>query len=125
LADKSFIVGSVAANAVGALFIFENLESGPYFMILLAFSHGLSHPLFHEQSQMWPSISRTGTLTKGLAAIGGIALVWYLNFPSIVRAGKVVAELNNTHQFTAATGLSVLAKKICITNIWKNYFPKN
>ncbi len=99
--EQAVLLGLLAAYAFNNLFVFDNLMSYIYFIMILAFAHGLARKEVHG----WMFMSRPlGDRAVAIAApIVLVALVWggwVLNGPGMVRAQTLIDALTPVNQQT-------------------------
>lgn len=101
--EQAVLLGLLAAYAFNNLFVFDNLTSYLYFVMILAFAHGLSEKKPHG----WMFMSRPLD-DKAVAIAAPVVLValvwggWLLNGPGMVRAQTLIDALTPVNTTTGA-----------------------
>jgi O-antigen ligase/tetratricopeptide (TPR) repeat protein len=101
--EQAVLLGLLAAYAFNNLFVFDNLMSYIYFVMILAFAHGLARKEVHG----WMFMSRPAS-DHAVAIAAPIVLValvwggWMLNGPGMVRAQTLIDALTPVNQQTGA-----------------------
>ncbi len=99
--EQALLIGLLAGYAFNNLLVFDNLLSYAYFVLILAFVHGISSKKLHG----WMFMSRP--LSDQAVAIAApivlVALVWggwALNGPGLARASTLIDALTTVNQTT-------------------------
>ncbi|MES2931074.1 MAG: O-antigen ligase family protein [Patescibacteria group bacterium] len=90
-AERVLLIGALAAYAVQALVVFDNLFSYVPFAILLAMAHRASEKPINVLERAPELSGQTGVSALGtVAAVAAIALVWVVNVPGMSAAHHLV-----------------------------------
>ncbi len=109
--EQAALFGLLAAYAFNNLFVFDNLVSGLYFFLLLAYLHTLT-------KREAPSLRLSQPVSDQLMAIAapvvaGVLLVggWALNAPGLARASVLLDALQTQKSVQNQQGISVAANR--------------
>jgi len=101
VAEAAVLVGLIAAYAFNNLFVFDNLLSGIYFFIILAFAHSLSRkelPGFLFLSK--PGNDRVVAIVAPVVAVVALGGAYMLNVPAVSRATTMIDGLQSVNPQT-------------------------
>lgn len=92
--EQAMLLGLLAAYAFNNLFVFQDIMSAIYFVLLLAFVHSLTtqHP------RRWMFLTRPVgehgiAIAAPIVAVAVVTLVWTVNAPAIARAQNLLVAL--------------------------------
>lgn len=95
--QQAALMGLLAAYAFNNMFVFDNLGSAIFFMVLLAFVHGLSRKELPSRILFTAPLSdRALSVVAPALVVVMLAASWSLNAPGVVRARHLTAAASNT-----------------------------
>ncbi len=97
LPQQAALMGLLAAYAFNNMFVFDNLGSAIFFMVLLAFVHGLSRRELPSRIMFTQPLSdRALSVVAPVLVVVVLVAGWSLNAPGIARARHLTAAVSVT-----------------------------
>ncbi|MCC7500676.1 O-antigen ligase family protein [Candidatus Nomurabacteria bacterium] len=95
--QQAALIGLLAAYAFNNMFVFDNLGSAIFFMVLLAFIHGLSRKELPSRILFTQPVSdRALSVVAPALVVVMLVASWSLNAPGIARARHLTAAVSST-----------------------------
>ncbi len=95
--QQAALMGLLAAYAFNNMFVFDNLGSAIFFMVLLAFIHGLSRKELPSRILYTQPVSdRALSVVAPVLVVVMLVASWSLNAPGIARARHLTAAVSST-----------------------------
>lgn len=108
VAERSVLLGLLAAYAFHSLFVFDNLMSSVYFFLVLALAHSFT------RKGLPSSVALTRPVTgvplwsaSGATAVLTLAAIWYLNVPGMANAKELIDAITTVKIERNALGTEV------------------
>ena len=101
--EQGVLLGLLAAYGFHSIFVFDNVMSGIYFYLILAFAHSLSWrqlPRFMVFSK--PANDRVVAIVTPIAAVLILGGSWYFNANGIARAQGIIEAISPNNPTTGA-----------------------
>ncbi len=112
VAERSILIGLIAAYAFHSFFVFDNLVSSMYFFLILALAHSLTRrPLPSSIVLTRPVTGGFLWLTGAASVVLTCAAVWYLNVPGITTSHQLIDAISSAKIGKNSLGQSVQVAK--------------
>jgi tetratricopeptide (TPR) repeat protein len=116
--EQAVLIGLLAAYAFNNLFVFDDLFSSIYFVLLLAFVHSLAA----QKPPRWMFMTRPASeqalaVAAPIVIVGALLVVWTVNMPGIARAQSLLSALTPQALVTGANGTQSVQNKDAKTRL--------
>ncbi len=111
VAERAVLLGLLAGYTFNNLFVFDNLVSGVYFFVLLAYLHSISAIRAPSLALSRPLSDQMLAIAAPVVLIGGLTALWALNGPGIARATSLVAAIQTQEAGRNSAGAVVGVQK--------------
>lgn len=97
IAERSVLIGLLAAYAFHSFFVFDNLFSSVYFFLLLALAHALTRRAIPRSIALTrPVVGPAFAVGSMASAAGVIAAIVFLNMPGIATAKNLIDAISSS-----------------------------
>jgi O-antigen ligase/tetratricopeptide (TPR) repeat protein len=105
--ERAALVGLLGAYAFNNLFVFDNLVSGVYFFLLLAYLHSLSSKVTPSLAWSRPLGDHAIAIAAPIVLVVGLGGMWALNASGFARASTLVSAIQTQEAGLNASGAVV------------------